>query len=150
MEKWQEATTRGNTEFTLKYFGNAILLYNEARDIARHQFSENARVSCGRAISQVVITHFNLADCYIALNQYDRASEFYYQAQQFLLNIGSDEVENTDELYAAIDHAMGHVNSVWQQFLQQCQQHVSYDLQIRFYQSTIRGQSSSIAAHVLH
>lgn len=136
-DKWQECISRGNTEFSLNYFGNAILMYNKALEDARFQFEATARHSHERAISKVVICYFSLADCYIKLNQIVRASDFYAQAQSFLLSVNASKEQKPDNLQNAIDHAGSHINTLWSDFLKKYRDQVSYKRILRHHQASL-------------
>lgn len=134
MDKWQECTTRAITEFRLNYYGNSILLHQQALDVARYEFPEQARASAERAISKVVISCFNIADCYIALDEIDRAGDFYLAAQHFLMEAGN-QLENHDELAGATCHALNHINMMWADFLKKYRNRIVSDKLMEYHQN---------------
>lgn len=134
MDKWQECTTRAITEFRLRYYGNSILLHQQALDIARYEFPRQAKASAERAISKVVISCFNIADCYIALDEIDRAGDFYLSAQHFLLEAGG-EMGAEDELAGATGHALGHINMMWADFLKKYRDRIVNDKLMQYHEN---------------
>ncbi|PCJ43302.1 MAG: hypothetical protein COA71_00015 [SAR86 cluster bacterium] len=132
-DKWTEVLIRGNTEYSLNYYGNAILLFQQALDLARFKFNLTAKLSYDRAISQVVICHFSLADCYIAIDQIERAADFYILAQKFLLQIPENSTIEVNIVNNATQHAVHHVNDMWLEFIRKYRENISYDHLKQFY-----------------
>lgn len=112
MDTWQQYTLRANTEFRLACYGNAILMHNQALDHARHAFREAPRCCLEHAVSRVLISHFNLADCYVALEDATRAAECYFAALRFLQQVQRHEVRSEADMYAVL-HGMGHLHQQW-------------------------------------
>ena len=134
MDKWQQYTLRGNTEYKLKCYRDAILLHNRALDCARLQFERTAAASVERAVSQVVISHFSLADCYTALKEIDRASEFYLWAQGFLLELRGQQ--HSDRLLASINHALSHTDQLWREFLGKYREQIPYHRMLQYHEAS--------------
>lgn len=152
-DKWQEFISRGNTEFSLQYFGNAILMYHNALEDARFRVKSLALTSHDKAISKVVISFFSLANCYIKLNEIDRACDYYIQAQKFLIRLGQENVDKSGDLVAAITHADLHLDSVWTDFIKNHHDHVAYDRMLQFHKSSLRLKneaSNRMLHHTLH
>ena len=133
--KWQQSICRGNTEFTLKFFGNAILLYNQALDQALHDFKSTSLKSPDQAISQVLIAQFNLADSYIALEEYDRACDYYIAALDYLIKISQFDLSPTDSYMSAVMHAFGHAKMLWADFLKKHGNKVNHSRLGEFHQA---------------
>ncbi|MDT8399348.1 MAG: hypothetical protein RQ899_12100 [Pseudomonadales bacterium] len=109
-------------------------MHNQALDAARLNFERAAWDSPERAISKVVISHFNLADCYLALDQIDRAGEFYLNAQNFLLGL-MDSAE-AERILEAINHALFHVNHIWMELIKQHRDRVSYQRMVEYHEKS--------------
>ncbi|MDC0598217.1 hypothetical protein OAP18_00030 [Gammaproteobacteria bacterium] len=137
MDRWKEVVTRGNTEYSLKYFGNAILLYNQALDIARHEFQNTAEHSYDLAISKVMIAHMSLADSYLAIGNIERAGDFYSGAQEFLLDHLEGESSAKHEKIRALNHANSHLNSLWLDYVKKHRDNISYARLVDFHKKSI-------------
>lgn len=148
--RWKCAIARGNTEFNLRYFGNAILMYHQALDIARFEFDDTARRSVDEAIAKVVITHFNLADCYIALEEIERAADLYLDAQSFLLNLQSPEHIPQSEFRQALMHAASHGNFLWMEFVKKHRGDLDQDQLLRYHHGCCRLTNREVFMEVVH
>jgi tetratricopeptide (TPR) repeat protein len=150
LNRWKCAIARGNTEFGLRYFGNAILMYQQALDIARFDFPDTARRSIDEAIAKVVITHFNLADCYIALEEIERAADLYLDAQNFLLNLQAPTYLSQDEFRQALMHAASHGNFLWMEFVKKYRGQLDQDQLLRYHRGCGRLTNREVCMEVVH
>jgi len=112
---WHQYTCRGNTEYQLACYGNAILMHNQALDHARHQFAMLGDTSFGQTLSKVLISHFSLADCYRALEQPPRAASCYLEALRFLRS-AAEELPATQGALEAVLQAGTHLHTLWCEF----------------------------------
>ncbi|MES2623652.1 MAG: hypothetical protein V4628_00100 [Pseudomonadota bacterium] len=149
MDTWQQFTLRANTEYQLACYGNAILMHNQALDYARHAFSNNARTCLEHAIARVLISNFNLADCYTALGEISRAADCYLAAQHFLLNAGRQLcVDETSQ--HALDHANAHLVALWSDFVKRYMEDIPYASQVDWHQGNCELRSTAEQAAVRH
>lgn len=115
---WHQYTCRGNTEYQLACYGNAIQLHNQALDHARHQFVMQDDTHFGQTLSKVLISHFSLADCYRALEQSRRAASCYLEALRFL-RAAAQELPATQGALDAVLQAGTHLHTLWCEFVQE-------------------------------
>jgi tetratricopeptide (TPR) repeat protein len=117
-DSWHQYTCRGNTEYQLACYGDAILLHNQALDHARHQFTSSAPCCFGHVLSQVLISHFSLADCYRALAQPNRAAACYQDALRFLRR-ATQQLPAVEGALDAVLQAGTHLHTLWCEFVQE-------------------------------
>jgi hypothetical protein len=117
-DTWHQYTCRGNTEYQLACYGNAILMHNQALDHARHQFMACAHCCFGHALSKVLISHFSLADCYRALEQPERAATLYLDALGFLCH-AARELPALNGALDAVLQAGTHLHTLWCEFVKE-------------------------------
>lgn len=133
MDIWKQCTLRANTEFELSRFGNAILMHNQALDYAIHQLLTTQSNDKRHFLDKVLISYFSLADCYSSLGLIDRATDFYLQAQRFILNISSELcqcAQPTNE----ISDAANHLHILWLQ-LADLHGEIPYTRQLAYFET---------------
>jgi tetratricopeptide (TPR) repeat protein len=148
-DTWQQFTLRANTEYQLAYYGNAILMHNQALDHARHAFAANARTCLEHAIARVLISNFNLADCYTALGEISRAADCYLAAQHFLLNAGR-QLCIDDESRHALEHANAHLVALWANFVKLYLDDIPYARQVDWHHGNCELRATADQAVVRH
>jgi tetratricopeptide (TPR) repeat protein len=149
MDIWHQYTARANTEYQLSFYGNAILMHNQALDFARHHFADHLKACVHHAIARVLISHFSLADCYYAIAEFERAADCYLDAQRFLLRCHA-ELPCTEITVHAIQHAVSHLHALWCELLRQHQTEVCYTKQVKYYQSSNVLRQLAMRAEVMH
>lgn len=117
-DSWHQYTSRGNTEYQLACYGNAILMHNQALDHARHQFLASDNCCFGQALSKVLISHFSLADCYRALQQPARAATCYLEALRFLRRATND-LPPVEGALESVLQAGTHLHTLWCEFVRE-------------------------------
>lgn len=132
MNKWKQSIMRGDTEYRLRCFGSAILMYNQALDQALYEFQDVFEQSRDRAVSQVVLSHLSLAACYVAVEELERASDCYIQALGFLEQLLGHAERGDETLFGTVLRAVSHVNSVWQDFVRQHRTRLDEEQQLRY------------------
>lgn len=149
MDTWQQYTLRAQTEFQLACYGNAILMHNQALDHARHAYQQEPACCLEHALSRVLISHFNLADCYVALGDAARAAECYLTAQRFLLQVQRTRVGSADDMNAVL-HGFGHLHQLWCALLREHPVALSYEQRATWHESSKLLLGSADALAVRH
>ena len=149
IDTWQQFTLRANTEYQLAFYGNAILMHNQALDYARHAFTTNARSCIEHAIARVLISNFNLADCYTALGQISRAADCYVSAQHFLLHTGRELCLDAAAQHE-LEHANAHLVALWADFVKRYLDDIPYETQVTWHYGNCELKASAEQAAVRH
>jgi|SRR5690606_13749461 len=148
MDSWQQSTLRADTEYRLRFYGNAILLHNQALDWARCAFEATVTRNPDLAISRIIISHFHLAECYLALDEIARAGDFYLQAQSFLLDLLREQ--RHPALLEAAQHALGHVDGQWLGYLKKHREALPYQRLLQYHEGARAGAQWEAAHAVRH
>ncbi|MCV6610375.1 MAG: hypothetical protein OIF55_06365 [Amphritea sp.] len=90
---WQDTISDGNRFFTLRRYGDAMRLYEQARQLATGLFSQWQDTEA--AIATVVISYHNQADLYLHINLATEALETLHQAHTFVLKT-LDQAQKTE------------------------------------------------------
>lgn len=149
MDTWKQYTLRANTEYQLACYGNAILMHNQALDHARHHFGDEADNCLEQAIARVMISHFNLADCYMALEEYSRAADCYLAAQGFLVDVAQGSV-TVDSDQQALLHANGHLHTLWHKLVKDHGPALAWRHQLAYHERSRELLSAAEAGVVRH
>lgn len=136
---------RGDTEYRLRCFGSAILKYKQALGQAIDEFQDVAERSQERAISQVVISYLDLAACYVAVDECDRAADCYIEAVSFLEQLLTQVGSEDEAQFAAVLHAVSPIHSLWQDFVRQYQTRLDEAQQLRY-----QGKAAAIFRNERH
>lgn len=149
MDPWQQSTLRANTEFKLACYGNAILMHNQALDHARQMFADQCACCAADALSKVLISHFNLADCYKALEQYERAADCFLAALNFLVQ-AQGTVLADEQARERFLHAHSHLHAMWSDFIRLYGANVPYKAQLCYHSSSAELVHNADAMAVKH
>jgi tetratricopeptide (TPR) repeat protein len=147
-DAWQQYTLRGNTEYQLACYDDAIRMHNQALDYARNDFPHRVRFCVDHAIARVLISHFSLADCHSALAEYDSAAECYLQAQRFLLQCSRDMARG-ERQQQALEHACLHLCALWSEFARLHDHEIPAPCQRAYHEGHAQLQRE-VSAAVLH
>jgi tetratricopeptide (TPR) repeat protein len=148
-DTWQQFTLRANTEYQLACYGNAILMHNQALDHARHAFAASAAICLEHAIARVLISNFNLADCYTALGEISRAADCYLAAQHFLLHAGRQICAEESSRHA-LEHANAHLVALWSDFVRLYLEDIPYTSRVNWHHGNCELKEAAEQAAVRH
>lgn len=149
MDIWRQYTLRANTEFKLACYGNAILMHNQALDHARHQLANQLEYTGHCALDKVMISHFNLADCYLALREYQRSADCYLMAQDFLLS-SRDRLPANETGEKALRQGLTQLHILWNDFIAEHADAIPYQSQLRYQATREQLQTCADASAVRH
>lgn len=117
MDRWQAFTLRGMTEYRQHDFRMAALMHNSALNQARLDCHGcGASPPAPLAITKVMVSCFNLADCHVALADPDEACDCYIAAQLFLMDLG-DRTDQDASAEQARLHALSRLHLTWTDFM---------------------------------
>ena len=104
MDQWEELMKATNKAFETHCYYTALELCQRALRQAINCFESHKDPDADKMLSAVMVSHFNLADTYIALDQYVRAAEVFEDAsiylQELMLEQHLDELQKTAVLRA--------------------------------------------------
>ena len=146
-DTWHQSTRRGNTEYELACYGDAIVFHNQALDHARHQFTVCGHCCFGQALSKVLISYFSLADCYRALHQSSRAGRCYIDALKFL-QCASQQLPPAEGALESVLQAGSHLHTLWCEFVRECSE-VPDSIGLEYHQGS-QALYAALTQHAVH
>ena len=116
MKHWENTIRQAQLAFQAKVYSAAIVLNKEALDIASNTFEENVKHDVYKAVASVMVSHFSLADSYIAIKAYDQAHDVYQECSYFIRTINVSSLHKNIDFKAAVHHAMNKLKHEWSIF----------------------------------
>lgn len=148
-DSWHQHTLRGNTEFQLACYDDALRLHRCALDHAVEDFPVRVNFCVDHAIARVLISHFSMADCHRALADYERAAQNYIDAQRFLLRC-ERELDHAPRTRNAIAHGNLHLQQLWCEFVKAHDEAIPHDCRCAYRDGDMHLVREAGVGSVLH
>ncbi|WP_020409214.1 hypothetical protein [Hahella ganghwensis] len=84
MEEWEKLTTQGKQAYREKAYQKAIEQHQKALKVTLATFDSRFPDAPDNAIASVLISYFNVIDCYESLHHYHAAIDLFIAAKVFL------------------------------------------------------------------
>jgi len=116
MKEWETAISLAQSAFQHKKYNTAIMLNKKALEIANNNFEDNIHCNTHKAVASIMISHFSLADTYIAIKSYDQAYLLYQQCFDFIQITNTNLSNRTIDFGTAICCAIKKLKHEWSAF----------------------------------
>jgi len=124
MNEWESTIKTANELFNKGSFYRALLKYRAALSISQINYSMNSKPEYQKALSSVVISHLNIAECLAELEKFEEAVEQIERAYMFV-----DDIQpNTLITGEAKLHAQTRIRMEWIRFIQDYSHQISNHL----------------------
>ncbi|MGB2222025.1 hypothetical protein [Neptunomonas sp.] len=117
MKNWELLINQGRDAYSEERFNQALSINQNAIEIALNLFDNVFELEPERAVAAVVISYFNIADTYIALNSWSSAQQALEQASLFLQKQFSCLFLSEPQQVALL-HAASHLRIEWASLIQ--------------------------------
>ena len=117
MQQWEELMKATNEAYQKRCYYTALELCQRALHLAVNRFEKRHSDDHDRMLAAIMVSHFNLVDTYIALDQVDRAVDVFEDASIYLKELLCSE-GHSDLLKAAAMRAGSSLHIEWQRFCQ--------------------------------
>jgi tetratricopeptide (TPR) repeat protein len=111
--KWEITIRKAQLAFQNKVYSSAIALNKEALAMACDTYEENLKGNTHKAIASVMVSHFSLADAYIATQSYDQAYLLYQKALYFIQMTHKNTLHQSVDFKASVYHAISKLKYEW-------------------------------------
>ena len=115
MQLWKSLICAGNTQYSQFQFDNALNFYQQSLEQAIAIFDIQQQIDFDAAISAILISHCNLADCYLELGQAQEGCNQYQRAFAFLQQLQLNKLDS--HYQQALFKANSKLHQQWLDFL---------------------------------
>ena len=117
MDQWETVMKATNDAFKNQCYYTALELGQKALKLAAYKFEHHCNCDSDKQIAAVMVSHFNLADTYIALDQFNDAVNEFETARSYIEMLVQHDVCDDVKKTAAL-RAGSYLQQEWNMFVQ--------------------------------
>ena len=112
MEQWKILMRATIDAFQSAHYYTALELAEKALNIATLDLNRPCNCDADKKVAAVMVSHFNLADTYVALQQFEEAAHIFEDAREYLTEVISKDQFHDIKKVAALK-AGGYLQQEW-------------------------------------